>query len=52
MRKRRLVQRIIGSPQEDRSSNFPEGLSAGQRLAWVVVGMVVFLAVMYVLGWA
>jgi hypothetical protein len=48
VRKRDLVERIIGLPEKDRSSNSPEGLSAGQRLAWVVAGMVAFLAMMYV----
>jgi hypothetical protein len=52
VRKRDLVEHIIGSPQEDRSSNSPDGLSAGQRLVWVVAGMIAFLAVMYVVGWA
>jgi hypothetical protein len=45
-----LVECIIGSPQEDRSLNSPEGLSADQRLACVVAGIVAFLAVMYFFG--
>jgi hypothetical protein len=53
MRRRRdLVERILGLPQEDRSSNSPEGLSTGQRIGWVVAGMVALLAVMYLFGWA
>jgi hypothetical protein len=35
-----------------RWSSCPEGLSAGQMLAWVVAGMVAFLAVMCVVEWA
>jgi hypothetical protein len=52
VRKRDLVERIFGLPQEDRSSNSREGLSAGQRLVWVVAGIVAFLAVRYLFGWA
>jgi hypothetical protein len=52
VRKRDLVERIFGLPQEDRSSNSPERLSAGQRLAWVVAGMVAFFAIMHLFGWA
>ena len=52
MRKRDLVDLMIGLSQEDRPpSSPPDPGSAGRRLAWAVVGMVAFFAMMHLLGW-
>ena len=51
MRKRDLVDLMIGSSREDRQdSDLRDSASAGRRVAWAVVGMVAFFAAMHLFG--